>query len=238
MRLAKINSKLLFKSHNDRGNKSALIPSCWLVTPLDRLTWPNLSLNVRMNTHLSNLFISAVSNIERTGRKLDDNDKKILRVILSFWSGWSATAVEHMNDPAFCYIRHRYSQIKNLEPILDSITYMEEVAWMPKKVSCEIANILLLGSLDRYYVYLVRYDALFEAGSTLKEVCDGLKGVYCIDTLDGSGWKEVDPFIELNIHSWAYFPDYSGFTRELMYDVALFIPPLPRNFEKLEDLDE
>lgn len=41
---------------------------------MDRLAWPKLGFRVRMNTHLSNLFILAVSNIERTGRTLDDED--------------------------------------------------------------------------------------------------------------------------------------------------------------------
>jgi hypothetical protein len=236
MRFGKLLSKTLLKT-DATSNESALIPSCWLVTPMDRLAWPKLGFRVRMNTHLSNLFFSAVSNIERTGRTLNDEERRMLRLVLSYWCGWSATAVEHMNDPCFCYIRHRWSNIQHLEPILDDMTFVEEIRWMPRAVCCERASTLLLASPDRYYVYSVECDTLFDAGSTLKEVYEGLKGIEWVDTLHGCGWEELPPYIETNSDSISHFPDYDIFHRTLLYDIAPFIARFPIHQSSLEETE-
>ena len=76
----------------------ALIQYCWLATPFDRKAWPKLGFDVRYNSHVSNLFISAVSNVERSGHKLDLEERKYLRLLLSYWAGWSATTGEHLNE--------------------------------------------------------------------------------------------------------------------------------------------
>ena len=230
--LAKMTIPKLFhwgenKSLESKGSdKMALIPYCWLVAPFDTKAWPKLGFTVRYNYHLSNLFISAVSNIERArvGQKLDDKERKYLHLVCSFWVGWSATAIEHMKDPAFCYIRHRYRQIKDLTPVLDNITYVELVAWMPRSISIDMATHLLLASSDRYYVYLVEFDELLDAGPTLKDVYEGLRQVQWVATLHGCPWEAVEPFETWEVDHFLYFPDYDHFDRTLLWEIVPFVP--------------
>ena len=160
----------------------------------------------------------------RVGYKLDDKERKYLRLVLSFWVGWSATAIEHMNDPAFRYIRHRYRQIKDLTPVLDNITYVEQVTWMPRSISIDMATHLLLASSGRYYVYLVEFDELLDAGPTLKNVYEGLQQVRRAATLHGCSWEAVEPFESREVDHFLHFPDYDHFNRTLLYEIVPFIP--------------
>jgi len=203
-----------------RHSEMALIPACWLIAPIDREAWPTHNFKYRVNYHLCNLFQSAVSNVQRADHTLNDDDRKYLRLLVSFWRGWSATAISHMQDPAFCYLRHRYAAVGNLEPILDDMTYPEEVLWMPRPIDCAIATTLLLATPDRFYVYVVELDTLFDSGSTLKEVYEGLKKAKSFDLMKGSGWKSVEPF-EANLDSISYFPDYDN--RRLLYEIPPFV---------------
>ena len=130
-----------------------------------------------------------------------------------------------MNDPAFCYIRHRYRQIKDLTPVLDNITYVELVAWMPRSISIDMATHLLLASSDRYYVYLVEFDELFDAGPTLKDVYEGLRQVHWVATLHGCPWEAVEPFETWEVDHFLHFPDYDHFDRTLLYEIVPFVPP-------------
>jgi len=211
-----------------KGNVSqtALIPYCWLITPFDTTAFPKLGFQVLYRYHLSNLFISAVSNVEqaRPGHQPNATELKYRRHILSFWGGWSATPVEHMNDPCFSYIRHRYRQIKDMTPVLDNIIYPEQVAWMPRSIYLEMATLLLLASPDRYYVYLVEYDALLDAGPMLKDVYEGLREVKRVATFLGCPWEPIEPFELWEVDHYLYFPDYDHRRRTLMWKLSPFIP--------------
>lgn len=204
--------------------ETALIPACWLVTPFNKAAWPNILRTNRVNSHLSNLFLSAVLNVERAGHTLDHDDREYLRLIISYWCGWSATAEAQKQDSAFQYIRHRYATVGNLEPILDDMTYVEEVPWMPQAVILGIATTLLLATPDRFYVYVVEVDSLLDAGATLKEVYEGLRKSTSVLTMYGSGWEATEPF-ETNLDSISYFPDYHPFRRFLIYDIPPFVVP-------------
>jgi hypothetical protein len=177
--------------------------------------------------HLCNLLISALSNVSRTGRTVNDNDKKFLRLVLSFWCGWSATAVEHMGDPGFCYIQHRWPHL-DLMPILDDMTYEEEVRWMPKYISCERATIILLASKNRYYIYHIQDDDLLDAGSTLEEVYKRLRKAHAYNLR----LPTVKPFKKTYPDNYFYFPDYER-DRTLTFEVKPFHP----NPNELEDSD-
>lgn len=208
------------------NEEMALIPRCWLTTIVSQDIWPILGPFLRWNSHLSNLYISAELNVERSGHLLDDEERRYLRLILSWVSGWSSTAVEHMNDPEFCYIRHRYRQIKNLAPILDNETYPEEAAWMPRSIPLGLGTHVLLASSDRFYLYLVEFDELLDAGSTLKGVYEGLKPVRWYGPMEDCPFEHVEPFKERWIEHISHFADYDDFTRKLLYEVVPFVAPL------------
>jgi hypothetical protein len=209
---------------------STAVASRWLVDRLDRDVWPNFANYPRTNMHLCNLFISALSNVARTGRTVNNDDKKFLTLVLSFQCGWSATAVEHMGDPGFCYIRHRWSHL-DLMPILDDMTYEEEVRWMPKYISCERVTTILLASKDRFYVYDAEDDSLLDAGSTLEEVYNGLRQFEYV-----YGLPEVPPYMRTWPESYYYFPDYER-DRTLMFEVTPFHPD-PDEIEDWDDWDD
>ena len=203
---------------------SALIPYCWLTTPTDREAWPYVHVTHRHNSHLTNLFISAVSNVLRTGHILNEEELKYLRLIISFDFGWSATSPAHMQDSAFRYIRHQFSSVGQLEPILDDMTYEEEVAWMPMSIPLGMAITMLFGTKERYYFYVVEQDSLYDAGVTLKEVYEGLQKVKYLLPLTGPGWQEIEAR-EKCLDSYSYFQDYDIFTRRLLYIVEDFMVP-------------
>jgi hypothetical protein len=204
--------------------RTSTVTSPWLVGIVDKCIWPITHPHFRKNTHLTNLFCSALSNVHRAGRTVSDGEHKFLLLVLSYWRGWSATSVQHMQDPAFCYIRHRWSNL-DLHPILDNMTYEEEVHWMPKYIICGRATTLLFASKDRYYVYETETDSLMDAGATLEEVYNGLwqgSPCYLLDT----GWEEVPPFMEINSDPYYHFADYDVPSRKLEYPVQPFHPPL------------
>jgi hypothetical protein len=209
---------------------STAVASRWLVDRLDQDIWPNFANYRRKNMHLCNLFISALSNVARTGRNVNDDDKKFLRLVLSFWCGWSATAVEHMGDPGFSYIRNRWSHL-DLMPILDNMTYEEEVKWMPEYISCERVTTILLASKTQYYVYDVEDDCLLDAGSTLEEVYNGLRQGYTYNFK----LPEVRPFKRIFPDNHEYFPDYER-DRTLIFEVKPFYPD-PDEMEDWADWD-
>jgi hypothetical protein len=163
-------------------------------------------------------------NVCQTDRILNDEDRRYLRYILSHWFGWSATAVEHMQDPAFCYLRYRFAVVGKLEPILDNMTYVEEAFWMLRAVGLDSPTALLLASSDRFYVYMVELDTLFNAGASLKEVSEGLRKARNFTTMTGSGWEEVEANKE-NLDSFSYFPEYDIFDRTLIHDISAFVKP-------------
>lgn len=72
---------------------------------------------------------------------------------------------------------------------------MEEIAWMPRVRWLPIYFWHLLIS-DRYYLYLVGFDELLDAGSTLKDVYEGLRQAESVSTLSGCPWEDVEPFEE------------------------------------------
>jgi hypothetical protein len=69
----------------------------------------------------------AVENIKATGRPFDSSDKKYLHYILQSPFGWSATWKSHQNDSWVKHVQYRFPHVKNLQPILDDMTWPEEV---------------------------------------------------------------------------------------------------------------
>jgi len=163
-----------------------------LQSSVDPAIWGPRFPGKRWNTHPSNLFISAVSNIERTGRSLGEEDRKYLRWLLTWYYGWSATPSAHFDDGCFKFIRYCYPNLQ-LDPILDDITFPEEVAWMPCKRHITEPFFLLLASPTHYYVYAAFDYSMYEAGTTLKEVYEGLRNTEAFHLgMKGSGWTEIE----------------------------------------------
>ena len=110
-------------------------------------------------------------------------------------------------------------------PVLDNMTYMEEITWMPQAIPCEVATHILLASSDRFYLYLVEFDELFHAGSTLKDVYEGLRQTESVSTMSGCPCQDVEPLEERWPDHLLHFPDYTLSDRKLLYEVVPFIRP-------------
>ena len=164
-----------------------------LQSSVDPAIWGPRFPGKRWNTHPSNLFISAVENVERTGRSLDEQDRKYLRWLLTWYYGWSATPSAHFEDDCFQFIRYCYPNLQ-LEPILDDVTFPEEVAWMPYKRHINDPFFLLLASPTHYYVYAAFDDSMYDAGTTLKGVYEGLRDTEAFHQgMKGSSFTEIEP---------------------------------------------
>lgn len=143
--------------------------------------WPKESPNrvtVTVQTHLKSTFADAVNLLKATGRTLSSEDEKYLRLLLTHSCGWSATYPEQMNAPWWAdFFPVRYPQLKGLVPILDSMTYLEELVDFPDEYHFRAPWFFLLATPDCYFVYDATdgQDGLRVAGETLEEVYHGLK---------------------------------------------------------------
>ena len=117
---------------------------------------------------------TAVENVKKAGHTLDSNNEKYLRYVLCFFTGWSATSNEHQNDTWIKYIQHRFSHIENLIPILDDMTWPEEISSLPSGYGPGVPVFMLFANKDYFFVYYYEFDELLRAGSTLEEVYSGL----------------------------------------------------------------
>ena len=149
--------------------------------------WGFLALVVQ--THLKkSTFADAVSNLNAAGRTLSPEDENYLRLLLRHHCGWSATYPEHMNDAWVEFFRNNYPHIKGLVPILDSLTYPEELRSLPDGMQPARPEFFLLANAEYYYVYDFTDGGcgLIRAGKTLKDVFIGMKEC----TYLGFGWDE------------------------------------------------
>jgi hypothetical protein len=112
----------------------------------------------------------AIENIARTGRTLDETEMKFLQHLLCYPSGWSATSPKHHEDAWVHYIKHRFSHIDNLQPILDDMTWPGEIEFFPSDYGTGFPNYLLFADTVSFYFYDFGMDWLLRAGNTLKEV--------------------------------------------------------------------
>ena len=117
----------------------------------------------------------AVDNNTKTGRRLNTSEEEYLRHILYFQSGWSATTPAHHDDSWVHYIKHQFRHIENLHPILDDMTWPEEISLLPPAIFPGGPGELLLANSTMFYFYIYDPEILFRAGSTLEEVYWGLR---------------------------------------------------------------
>src|SRR5271169_1297737 len=88
--------------------------------------WPNEGPSISVKTHLKSTLSDATSLLNNTGRTLNADDEKYLRLLLTHRCGWSATYPDHMKD-SWVEFFHLCHPNLNLVPILDSMTYAEEL---------------------------------------------------------------------------------------------------------------
>jgi hypothetical protein len=141
--------------------------------------WPKESRNrVTVQTHLKSTFADAVNRLKATDRTLSPEDEKYLRLLLTHSCGWSATYPEQMNAPWWAdFFPVSYPQLKGLVPILDSMTYLEELVDFPDDYHFWAPQFFLLATPGCYFVYDATdgVEGLLIAGETLEEVYHGLK---------------------------------------------------------------
>ena len=117
----------------------------------------------------------AADNIAATGRIWEEEDEKYLRYLLCYPSAWCATTSSHHEDAWVQYIRHQFPHVKNLRPILDDMTWPEEIKLLPGDYGPGFPEYQLLANATTFYFYNFDTDALFRAGNTLEEVYHGLR---------------------------------------------------------------
>lgn len=162
-------------------------------------TWQHVpSEHLIAQTHLYSTFEDAVTNIEATGRSLSLSDEKYLRLLLTHHCGWSATYPERLNDPWVKFFHESYPQLKGLVPILDSMTYVEELIDLPDGFEPSRPEFFLLATSDSYYVYNFE-----EMGGCYGLLCAGnsLEGVYTgMNEGKWAGWNDDDWEVEEAAH--------------------------------------
>jgi hypothetical protein len=204
----------LLKTHDDTSETitsavndlKSLSPSPW-VEIVAKDVWPRENTCISVKTHLKSTFDDAVNRLKATGRVPSSNDMKYLHLLLTHICGWSATYSIHLGDPFVKFFRLQYPQLTGLVPILDSMTYPEELKDFPEGYRLRGPWFFLLATPNCYYVYDVTdgEEALFVAGESLEEVYVGLRDWRWADSSDNI-WEIVDE-VEW-ISPTKYFPKY------------------------------
>jgi len=168
--------------------------------------WDQTAARLRVNNHLKSDFADAVRNIKRTGRSFNAHDEQYLRLILTHWSGWSATDPEHMRDSWMQYLRRLFCHLDGLVPILDSLVWPEEVARFPVGYCPIEPTFFLLATPEAYYIFDLEGSGLYCAGNDLKEVYLGLK--HCRFNGDKEGDWTPEKWSTESLDARLYFPVY------------------------------
>ena len=224
-RVAYINSYFVvnLRDENITNSVTTLTPYRWNKS-FHNSVYPNIRIPLGWTTHkhMSNLFISVIRNVERTGRQIDEEDRKYLRYVLEWYAGWSATQEAHFDDPGFQFIRYQYASLE-LQPILDDMTYPEERLWMPdSRGELRMPGFFLFASPTRYYIFVWEFQALYDVGQSFKEVYEELVNLKYLCWFPNE--KEIAPDVDLDhLDEWDYFPIYDGL--KLYRPILPFIVP-------------
>ena len=211
----------------------------WIQTPQINLPdgpWPAAKPYYVHKSHImteDENYRITVENIARTGRTLDEEEAKYLRYLLCYPSGWSATSPLHHDDSWVHYIQHRFSHIDKLRPILDDMTWPEEIPLLASDYGPGFPQYLLFANAETFYFYKFDGDGLFRAGNTLKEVYYGLlqrrwagedetREMWFVEPDNG---EEYDPYDYFPFWRGA-FDENGGETEVLAYPLRPFIPRL------------
>jgi hypothetical protein len=148
---------------------------------------------VTFRAHLKSDFTDAVANITATGRTLSPDDEHYLQLILTHPCGWSHTYREHMNDDWVKFFQREYLHLEGLVPILDSLTYMEELIHLPHGLRPSRPTFFLFATPECYYVYDFSdgAESMCRAGLTLEDVYTGMNDALYAGFQDNA-WPEED----------------------------------------------
>ena len=178
--------------------------------------WPKEpTYHVSVQTHLKSTFADAVTLLKATGRDLSVADEKYLHLLLTHDCGWSATYSNHMNDSWVKFFHIRYPQLEGLMPILDSMTYQEELIGFPDDHDFREPRFFLLATSDQYFIWDAidwGQNELFFAGDTLEDVYAGLKDWRWAETSTDM-WDKVEDvgdYLDLDFYFFTYKRNKNG----------------------------
>jgi hypothetical protein len=176
----------------------------------------------------------AVDNIALTGRNLGAEEDKYLRFLLCYPSGWSATSPLHHNDSWIHYIRYHYPHINKLQPILDDMTWPEEIPLLAGDHGPGSPAYILFANLETFYIYEFDGNSLFRVGNTLKEVYHGLLERR-LDSDEAMSFLEPDNGEDYHIHDyfplWRHEVTENGEDTHVLTDPIIPFIPHPENFD-------
>jgi len=169
--------------------------------------WPNDTKRIRVQSHIKSTLADAVNLLKATGQVISTEDEKHLSLLLTHPCGWSATYSEQMDEPWVRFFREQYPQLRNLTPILDTMTYPEELIDLPDGYVSSGPDFFLLATSDSFFFYDVTdgEQVLCSAGTTLEDVYNGMKDRRWADSSEDP-WDVVNElgYLDPNI----YFPYY------------------------------
>jgi hypothetical protein len=98
--------------------------------------------------------------------------------------------------------------VEGLYPILDSLTWEEDIDKYPPECYACNPSLFLFGNSQKYYVYYLEDDAQCCAGETLVEVYEGLKVARFLGDKE-EDWVDIEqhPVVE-NMRVEEFFPVY------------------------------
>jgi hypothetical protein len=128
-----------------------------------------------LKTHSALGIKVAVLNAEATGRKLTEEEIKYLELLATHWCGWSPTSADHREDSWVSYLRYAYPSLADLQPVLDSLIWANEISRYPTGHVPRPPWLFLLATRERYFIYNFQEVAMMDAGDTLMEVFEGMK---------------------------------------------------------------
>jgi hypothetical protein len=181
---------------------------------------------VRWDLHLHSTFEDALDNI---GKPISDHEAMYLRYLIQHPSGWSATPKQHCNAIGFQYLNKVYPQLGGLRPVLDNIVWPEEAQYFPPGLGIDGGDErILFISEAGYYFYRTEEITLFQAGTTLEEVFEGIKYCKYLGPVgpQNDEWESVEPYTEWSEPS-EYFPRYRFDNDDPHWKLAWQIPELP-----------
>jgi len=202
--------------------------------------WPTEKPRFVQKPHLHTETVSfqiATDNLAKAGMSpLTPSDEEFLRYVLCFPLGWSATSLTHHNDSWVHYVKHRYPHIEDLQPILDDMTWPEEVGSLVASYGPGYPGFFLFANSTSFYFFDFETQELLNAGNTLEEVYLGLRdGKWSGMNESGERWNE-EPDNEEEYDATNYFPIWGGQVDEdgettyvLAFPLKQFIPHLMNN---------
>jgi hypothetical protein len=152
-----------------------------------------------------------------------------LRIILTHWSGWSATDPDHLHDPWVQFIQALFPHVEGLMPVLDSLVWPEEVARMPPGSCPRQASLFLLANAHSFYVFQLDGLGMWCAGQSLEEVYIGLKESRFIGD-EGDDWTpESMEYIDQDERD--YFLSYIDRNGDGMFSLANELQEFPASVD-------